>query len=453
MTIRTKVSGVTQHPIQLHEFLANTKISQSGIAEGFAVSEQSPQALGVEVALGRAFLRKDDGSIVYPAWSDSDEELTINANGSGNPRIDSIVLYYDEGAGSPAVDGSLVAKLIVVQGTSAASPVAPDDSAIISAMGGDYPYIILANVDVASGASVITDANITDTREDFIFDVDPQRPTTQKTSIVDADELTLFDSASIYLRKSITWSNLKSAILSYLQGVTSSLLKDHDDWQDSDYTLTYVDSDTIKVTGSDVTSIFKRGTRVRFTNDGSTKYGTVEDSSFSTDTTIELAVEVSLVSGAITNPQYSYSYSPQGYKTPQEEYKVEGDLTVDQTISDSVITKLDFESTIDRNGNWSDANNEYTSPLDYSFNIGGTIIRDSGPTWSRAIILAYVDGVEVWRSTDPKNTELEGNEFSSLKTLLKGEDLDFRAFIDVASGSPVIRDDSSFFINANSLKG
>lgn len=52
-----------------------------------------------------------------------------------------------------------------------ASPVAPSTSVIQTAVGSANPFIRLANVTVASGATSITNANITDVREQAIFTI------------------------------------------------------------------------------------------------------------------------------------------------------------------------------------------------------------------------------------------------------------------------------------------
>lgn len=209
--IYTKVSGANEHPIQLHEFLANVNVSQSGVIEGFEVTERSPQSLGVKVSLGRAFLIKADGSLAYPVLSDADvidESVDVLPNGSGNPRIDTLILYYDEGAGAPEDDGSGVAKLKIVAGVPSATPSAPTNSDIITAMGGDYPYFERAYIYVASGVSVITNADITENIQYYIFN----RPTLSKSSADNDDEIVLYDSLAGFIRKKLSFLNLKAVI-------------------------------------------------------------------------------------------------------------------------------------------------------------------------------------------------------------------------------------------------
>ncbi|PJF38644.1 MAG: hypothetical protein CUN55_16685, partial [Phototrophicales bacterium] len=117
--------------------------------------------MSVDVAAGRAII--EDTGNAYPVRNTDTVNKTVTSNSSGNPRIDSVVLYIDLAA-SPDSTSSNVAKLAVVAGTPAASPTAPDDTAIGAAIGAANPYIVLADISVANGAASITDANITDQR-------------------------------------------------------------------------------------------------------------------------------------------------------------------------------------------------------------------------------------------------------------------------------------------------
>ena len=85
----------------------------------------------------------------------TDNTLTIASNSSGNSRIDTVVVELD--LSQPAGSDTLVAKII--QGTPAASPVAPTLTQTASVF--QYP---LADVSVADGFTVITNSNITDRR-------------------------------------------------------------------------------------------------------------------------------------------------------------------------------------------------------------------------------------------------------------------------------------------------
>src|SRR6185369_427541 len=88
----------------------------------------------------------------YFVMNDADLNLSIGANGSGQPRIDSVFFKVQDTQYSGVTDAC---SLVVVAGTPAGSPSPPSAPA---------NAIRLANVAVANGASSITNANITDVR-------------------------------------------------------------------------------------------------------------------------------------------------------------------------------------------------------------------------------------------------------------------------------------------------
>ncbi len=123
--------------------------------------------LAVNIATGRAYLLAASGGNGYPIINDvAISNLAITSNGSGNPRISSIVLYQDL-SGSPNSDDTNTVHVISVDGTPAASPSAPSSSTIQSAVGAGNPYIVLANVTVNSGAT--TPTAIADARTQVAF--------------------------------------------------------------------------------------------------------------------------------------------------------------------------------------------------------------------------------------------------------------------------------------------
>ena len=127
------------------------------------VSEKSGTPdMSVDVAIGQGWLRKSDTS-VYPYRTNSSENVSISNNASGNPRIDTVVVYADL-AQSPNTDASNVILYASVDGTPASSPTAPSDSDIETAIGANNPYERLATVAVDSGETEILDADITDVR-------------------------------------------------------------------------------------------------------------------------------------------------------------------------------------------------------------------------------------------------------------------------------------------------
>ena len=156
--------GTSAHPEQSVAHLTHDLIYQTGVVDltsDWKVTENNPQNLSVNIEPGRGFFKKT--VMTYHGYSDTVENITIASNNSGNPRIDAVVLCVDLSA-TPNSDASNVLKSRVIQGTPASSPLPPTDNEIQAAIGAGNPFLRLANVYVASGASSITNANITDTR-------------------------------------------------------------------------------------------------------------------------------------------------------------------------------------------------------------------------------------------------------------------------------------------------
>lgn len=101
--------------------------------------------------------------------SGSPVSLTVPAAPASNSRIDLVVAYVDnppQGT-STITDNYEPCGIIIVSGTASASPVAPNDSAIRTAITADGAggvtayYAVLANILVANGTTTITSGEIT----------------------------------------------------------------------------------------------------------------------------------------------------------------------------------------------------------------------------------------------------------------------------------------------------
>lgn len=244
--LQTIRSGGTQHPEELLHFFQNRVVLTSGTfdkdSNHFLVEESDTPAMSVDVRQGYAFIRKD-ASITFPAWLNTeDATVAITSNSSGNSRIDAIVLYIDLGA-SPNSAVTNVAKLVAVAGTPAGSPTAPDNTAILASIGASNPYIRLANVTVASGATSIVDANIGDQRTDATY-------SSKIGTIVGADG----------------W-------ISY-----STVTPTRASADDPTYVLTFA--------GVDLTTTIYPGMRIKWTQNSTVRYAIVTKMAFSTDTTM-----------------------------------------------------------------------------------------------------------------------------------------------------------------------
>ncbi len=172
-TIRTIRSGATALPEKMLNFFTVAMVGESGVASieaGDLLVKQKPApALAVLISQGAAFLKTSDGNMVYPySLEVEDAELSLTANASGNPRLDSVVIYIDLAATSNA-DSTNVAKAKIVQGNPAASPSAPSDATIQASIGASDPFLRLADVLIASGDTTIENSNITDQRVQMSF--------------------------------------------------------------------------------------------------------------------------------------------------------------------------------------------------------------------------------------------------------------------------------------------
>lgn len=158
-------SGASALPEQSVAHLTTDLIYQSGVRDksggDWEVSAHNPNDLSVDIAVGRGYFKKT--SICYHGYSDAVENLPISANNSGNTRIDAVVAYVDLSE-VPNSDASNVLKFVVVEGTPASSPSPPSDDDIQGVIGSGNPFIRLANVTVADGASAISDSDISDQR-------------------------------------------------------------------------------------------------------------------------------------------------------------------------------------------------------------------------------------------------------------------------------------------------
>lgn len=77
------------------------------------------------------------------------------------------------------------------------------------------------------------------------------------------------------------------------------------EWTAESHGLTWVSATSFKILAVDVTSIYTSGRRIKFLDNGNQRYGTVVSSSFSTDTTLIVAVDGGT---ALVGPTTAVSY-------------------------------------------------------------------------------------------------------------------------------------------------
>lgn len=110
-----------------------------------SVQATNPVSANVEIQIGAALV---NGRFYE---STAAELLPVSANASGNPRIDTVILRIDYVAQTT--------RLVIKQGTPAASPVAPTLQ-----QDATYWEMPLANIAVANGFSTLAQTTITDRR-------------------------------------------------------------------------------------------------------------------------------------------------------------------------------------------------------------------------------------------------------------------------------------------------
>src|SRR5690606_28164093 len=93
-------------------------------------------------------------------FSGAAETLTFSANSSGSTRIDLICIKVDTTVTDANPDNTGVASLVVVEGTPGAGvPATPAN------------HIALYQVTIANGETEITDAEVTDVREEAVLNI------------------------------------------------------------------------------------------------------------------------------------------------------------------------------------------------------------------------------------------------------------------------------------------
>lgn len=120
--------------------------------------------MSVDISIGDVAINYNSAYSYY-GWQDALTNVAVTTSSPSNPRIDTVVVYIDLAVVSSASNNNPNAlKFLVVAGTPAGSPAAPSGGTIQAAIGGTNPYKTLANLAVATSATQVVNANITDTR-------------------------------------------------------------------------------------------------------------------------------------------------------------------------------------------------------------------------------------------------------------------------------------------------
>lgn len=110
-------------------------------------------------------------------------------------------------------------------------------------------------------------------------------------------------------------SAVKGATQRSIKSYVDAKIASDDGWTTSTDTWVYASASTFTIAGVDRTTIYRKGTRIRFKQGGSFKYAVVVSSTFSTNTTVTIAVntDYTIANAAITDNAYSYQVNPLGY--------------------------------------------------------------------------------------------------------------------------------------------
>ena len=230
---------------------------------------------------------------------------------------------------------------------------------------------------------------------------------------------------SISVAEGMLPSNLNNAI--------RALMKNTRDWfndaqwieygdGDATYTAAYVSGTSFTINGSDVTSIYHAGRRIKITDTAATLYGTIASSSFSTNTTVTVTWDAgSLTSGALNNVYI-------------------GALS---KTNDSIPTGISAEKIA--NGTVSDAEFQYlngvTSAIQTQLDAkagsitgGASTIATSDLTASRALVSNSSGKVAVSSVTSTELGYVSGVS-SAIQTQLDAKNVKANNLSDVASAS------------------
>lgn len=244
------------------------------------VTEDSPRGMSIQVAGGIVYVPNagynqldSDTPKFYPVVCDA-EALTIDNNTSGQTRNDIVCVKVDKSI-FPDADASNIATKIVVKGTAGGGiPTTPAN------------HYKLANIVVVNGETEITNAEITDTREQV-----------------------LLEAGTVDSRIDDKMTNIMDIMLPQIRS----------GWITAGETWTYASADDPTFTftvSADVTTKYSAGMKIKLTQ-GTVKYFIITAvSAFSggnTTITVYGGTDYDLADSAISANAYSMMKSPQGF--------------------------------------------------------------------------------------------------------------------------------------------
>lgn len=246
------------------------------------VTQNSPLGMSVQVAGGVVYVPNSNYSILdsdtpkfYPVVC-SNEVLAVDNNVSGSTRYDIVCVKIDKVI-VPDPDASNVATKVVIKGTPGAGvPSTPAN------------HYKLAEIVIANGETEITNTEITDTREQIIFD-------------------------ERYIKLTpATTTNLTGYL--YGDGSKVGTKGIEDGWIPAGETWTYASATTFTISG-DKTGKYQKGDKIKLTQTDVKYFYIIGVSYSSPNTTITVTggSNYSLTSATITSPYFSKIENPQGF--------------------------------------------------------------------------------------------------------------------------------------------
>jgi hypothetical protein len=230
-----------------------------GSGDELAVTQNSP--LGMSVLIGTGDFKIDTTGYSYTGWNSASLVATVSTANPSNPREDAVVLYVDKSENTPGTANNPgIIKQMVVAGTPAGSPVAPDDTAISTAVGAGNPYIRLANVTVGTGVTQITNANIASTR----VLAAPKLPANSVTTTAIAD--------SNVTTTKIADASVTAAKIDFASGIWWEEIGRGSNTNQTSLTVSFVAKTHLSVRLSWVPSV-SLSTLIRFNSDSGSNYG------------------------------------------------------------------------------------------------------------------------------------------------------------------------------------
>ena len=153
------------HSASAYTAFENEALGGNAVASYDALRVSTTGGMKVTVAKGNALIRVDSELSRRVALT-SPVDITITAADTTLPRKDLIVIYVDSSV-VPTTDNQdnvNMLKLVAVKGVPNVSPQAPDDNAVLQAIGAGNPFIKLAQVTVPAGATNLSNGLILDVR-------------------------------------------------------------------------------------------------------------------------------------------------------------------------------------------------------------------------------------------------------------------------------------------------